>query len=107
MRNVKLLSFVLVAILPIASFASGASMGQSVDNYADDTKKTATIKSDIFKNAASATDAANISVTTYNGKVQLCGFVDSQDTADQANKAAKATAKDVVNNVIVNDKKGS
>ena len=109
MRNVKLLSFVLVgafAVLPISSFADSESLGTSVNNYADDTTTTATIKANILKNATS-TDATNISVTTYNDKVQLCGFVDTQDTADKADKIAKDSGKKVVNNVIVKEKKGS
>jgi hyperosmotically inducible protein len=67
---------------------SGQSTNRSAGAVVDDAGLTAKVKTAIAKDAGAGT-AANINVTTYRGEVQLSGFVDSQEKANQAVSAAR------------------
>jgi len=66
-----------------ASDGSHRSAGQ----FTDDAALTAKVKTAIAKDVGMGTAAA-INVQSYNGQVQLTGFVDSQDAARRAAMAA-------------------
>jgi osmotically-inducible protein OsmY len=71
-----------------ASHRSGESQGRTAGAVVDDAGITAKVKTAIARDAGAGT-AASVNVTTYSGQVQLSGFVDSQEKADQAASAAK------------------
>jgi len=64
---------------------------RSAGTVVDDAGLTAKVKTAIAKDVGAGT-AANINVTTYRGTVQLAGFVDSQDKANQAVSAARGVS---------------
>jgi osmotically-inducible protein OsmY len=68
---------------------SGAS--RSAGTVVDDAGLTAKVKTAIAKDVGAGT-AANVNVNTYRGEVQLSGFVDSQEKANQAAAAARGVS---------------
>ena len=80
----------------------GESQSRSAGTVVDDAGLTARVKTAIASDAGAGT-AANVNVTTYRGTVQLSGFVDSQDKADQAAEAARKVSgvQSVENNIQV------
>ena len=69
----------------------GDTPNRSAGTVVDDAGLTARVKTAIAGDAGAGT-AANVNVTTYRGEVQLSGFVDSQEKADQAVKAARGVS---------------
>jgi osmotically-inducible protein OsmY len=100
-RNV-FISFLLVLML-IATFVSAASTSkhESSGEYVDDsvitTKVISSLEADDFLKSF------QISVKTYQGTVQLSGFVDSRQAADKAGEITRSVkgVKSVKNNLIV------
>ena len=93
----------LVLLMLIATFAACASTRthESASEYVDDSVITTKVKSllaadDILK-------AFQIGVETYQGTVQLSGFVNSQQTVDKADEITRSVkgVKSVKNNLIV------
>src|SRR4030043_1387805 len=100
-RNI-VIHFLMLLIL-IATFAACASTRtrESTGEYIDDSVITTKVKSllasdDFFK-------SFQISVETYQGSVQLSGFVNSQQAVDKAGQIAGSVngVKSVKNNLIV------
>ena len=100
-RNI-VIHFLMLLIL-ITTFAACASTGtrESTGEYIDDSVITTKVKSllaadDFFK-------SFQISVETYQGSVQLSGFVNSQQAVDKAGQIARSVkgVKSVKNNLIV------
>jgi len=83
-------AFVLVAA-GCAHRDSGQSPNRSAGAVVDDAGLTAKVKTAIAKDVGAGT-AASVNVTTYRGEVQLSGFVDSQEKADQAAAAARGVS---------------
>lgn len=81
---------------------SGQSQSRSAGTVVDDAGLTAKVKTAIATNVGAGT-AANVNVTTYRGQVQLSGFVDSPERANQAVAAARGVSgvESVLNNVQV------
>ncbi|MBV8032461.1 MAG: BON domain-containing protein [Betaproteobacteria bacterium] len=74
-----------------AACASSGDQAQQQDTagmYIDDATITAKVKTAIATDVG-VKAAANVSVDTSRGVVQLAGFADSQDQADRAVQAAK------------------
>ena len=84
-RAASLLSILAVAgLMGCASTAKHESTGQ----YVDDTAITAKVKTAIFEQPT--LKSAEINVETFNGVVQLSGFVSSQDNVNTAMATARA-----------------
>ena len=93
----------LVIVMLIATFAACASTRtrESTGEYVDDSVITTKVKSllaadDFFK-------SFQISVETYQGTVQLSGFVNSQKAVDKADEIVRSVqgVKSLKNNLIV------
>ncbi len=74
---------------------------ESASKYFDDSVITTKVKARLAQD--NALKAFEINVKTYNGVVQLRGFVDSQDAVDKAGKIASGAegVKSVKNDLIV------
>ncbi|PKN18969.1 MAG: transporter [Deltaproteobacteria bacterium HGW-Deltaproteobacteria-6] len=97
-----LLRFLLLLVV-IAAFAACAatSTRESTGEYVDDSVITTKIKSMLA--ADDLLKSFQISVETYQGTVQLSGFVNSQKAVDKADEIARSVkgVKSVKNNLIV------
>jgi osmotically-inducible protein OsmY len=71
-----------------ASKDRGDDQSRSAGTVIDDSALTARVKTAIATDIGAGT-AANVNVTTYRGQVQLSGFVDSQEKAEQAAGTAR------------------
>jgi osmotically-inducible protein OsmY len=101
MRNI-VIHFLMLLML-IATFAACASTRthETIGEYIDDSVITTKVKSmlavdDFLK-------SFQISVETYQGTVQLSGFVDSQKAVNKAGQIVKSVkgVKSIKNNLIV------
>ena len=96
------LSFLLLLAV-IATLAACASTPtrESTGEYVDDSVITTKIKSLLA--ADDLLKSFQISVETYQGTVQLSGFVNSRKAVDKADEIAKSVkgVKSVKNNLIV------
>ena len=74
---------------------------ESTGEYLDDSVITTKVKSAIL--ADPALKVLDITVNTYEGKVQLSGFVDSERHAKRANEVASSVSgvKEVQNNLSI------
>ncbi len=88
----------VAAISAFALLAAGCAHNRDSDNTSrsagtvvDDAGLTAKVKTAIAKDVGAGT-AANVNVNTYKGEVQLSGFVDSQEKANQAAAAARGVS---------------
>ncbi|MDZ4164219.1 MAG: BON domain-containing protein [Smithellaceae bacterium] len=103
MKKRNIVIHCLVFLMLIATLAACASTRtrQSTGEYVDDSVITTKVKSllasdDFLK-------SFQISVETYNGTVQLSGFVNSQKAVDKAGEIARSVkgVQTVKNNLIV------
>ncbi len=103
MKKMNMLVRLAMVAAMAGAFAACATTQprESAGEYIDDSVITARAKSllaadDLFK-------SFQISVETYQGVVQLSGFVDSQKTVDKAADFVKSVkgVKDVKNDLIV------
>lgn len=78
----------LVALL-LAALAATAQAEKSAGDRVDDSTIAATIKAGLLDNRS--TSSTQINVESYQGTVQLSGFVDSQTEKDAAGKIASQT----------------
>src|SRR5690348_3074404 len=87
----------VAAISAFALLAAGCAHNRDSDNTSRsagtvvDDALTAKVKTAIAKDVGAGT-AANVNVNTYKGEVQLSGFVDSQEKANQAAAAARGVS---------------
>lgn len=97
-----LLSFLLLLVV-IATFAACASTStrESTGEYVDDSVITTKVKSMLA--ADDFLKSFEISVETYQGTVQLSGFVNSQKAVNKANEIAKSVkgVKSIKNDLIL------
>jgi osmotically-inducible protein OsmY len=93
----------LLALVLIAVFSACASTRthESTGAYVDDSVITTKIKAQLA--ADDFLKSFQISVTTYQGVVQLSGFVNSQQAVNKADEIAKGIkgVKSVKNDLIV------
>lgn len=104
MTKLKLIPLVIMGALvaaPMVGFSAEQTAMEKTGAYMDDSAITGKVKSEIM--ADSGLKSFNINVVTYNGKVQLSGFVDNQKTADRAGEKAKAVSgvKEVINSLQI------
>lgn len=80
----------LVAALALASLAACASSPkqEGTGEYVDDSVITTKVKAAIFNEPT--LKSAEINVETFKGRVQLSGFVSSQDNENTAVRVARA-----------------
>src|SRR5262245_43684758 len=92
-----LLAAAVVAVSACAPTAHSRSTGQ----YIDDQALAARVKSALIE--APQVSAGDVEVETYNGVVQLSGFVDSSNQADAAVAAVQKVpgVRQVKNNMLV------
>lgn len=89
--------FLLVLLSACAASPQARSTGEYIDDKGISAKvKTALVKEPNLK-------STQINVETYNGVVQLSGFVDSSDTIRKAGEVATGVSgvKSVINNLVV------
>ena len=102
MKKKYLVHFLMLLML-IVTFAACASTPtrQSTGEYVDDAVITAKVKSLLAKD--DFLKSFEIGVETYQGTVQLSGFVNSQQAIDKAGEITKDVkgVKSVKNNLIV------
>jgi len=101
----KILPVLILAALigaPVVGFAD-TEMGKSTGQYVDDATITTKVKSAIVGDAGLS--GFDINVKTYQGLVQLSGFVNSQKIADLAVADARTVAgvKEVINSLLMEE----
>jgi osmotically-inducible protein OsmY len=93
----------LVLLMLIATFAACASTrtNESTGEYVDDSVITTKVKSLLA--ADDFLKSFQISVETYQGTVQMSGFVNSQKAVDKADEIVRSVkgVKSIKNNLIV------
>ena len=103
MKFIHLLKLLLVG-LALVTFIVGCAATptrQSTGEYIDDSAITTKVKAEIFNDPI--LKVLQINVESYDGVVQLSGFVDSRQTADRAVGVASAVngVKSVKDSLIV------
>jgi len=100
-RNIVIHCLVLLMLITTFAACATTSKHESTGEYIDDSVITTKVKSllandDFFK-------SFQISVETYQGVVQLSGFVDSQKAVDKAGEIVRSVqgVKSVKNNLMV------
>lgn len=76
-----------LALLSISAGCAATQKHQSTGQYVDDSVITTKVKAAIFNEAALKT--LQINVKTYQGVVQLSGFVDTQQSVSKAGEVAR------------------
>jgi osmotically-inducible protein OsmY len=92
-----LLALAVVAVVGCAGTATSRSTGTYIDDKTISTQVVAKLAAD------PATKATQIQVETYNGVVQLSGFVDTKESIPKAEEIARSVegVKDVKNNLVL------
>ena len=91
-----------LACVPLLHTGCAVTRGQqSAGTYIDDKTITAKVKTALLRD--STVKGSDVDVTTFNGAVQLSGFVESQTQKDRAGELARQVAgvQQVHNNLIV------
>ena len=103
MKKINIVIHCLVFLMLIATFAAAASTSkhESAGEYVDDSVITTKVKSLLAKDAF--LKSFQISVETYQGTVQMSGFVNSQKAVDKAGEITRSVkgVKSVKNDLIV------
>jgi osmotically-inducible protein OsmY len=91
------LALAVLAVLGCAGTDTSRSTGTYIDDKTISTQVTAKLAAD------PATKATQIQVETYDGVVQLSGFVDSKESIPKAEEIARSVegVKKVKNNLIL------
>jgi osmotically-inducible protein OsmY len=89
MLNMNRVLKLMACVVLIAAFmgCAATSKHQSTGAYVDDTVITTKVKAAIFNESTLKT--LQINVKSYNGVVQLSGFVDSQQSITKAGEVAR------------------
>jgi osmotically-inducible protein OsmY len=100
-RNIVIHFFVLLMLIAGLAACSTTGTHESTGQYIDDSVITTKVKSLLA--ADDFLKSFQIGVETYQGTVQLSGFVNSQKAVDKADEIAKSVkgVKSVKNNLIV------
>lgn len=86
-RIQKLLAACLALTLLTLAGCAGSATSRSTGTYIDDKTISTKVKAELA--ADSITSALNIEVETYDGVVQLSGFVDKPQTIARAGRIAR------------------
>lgn len=87
-RRSILTSLAAAALMAVAACSSNPENRRTAGETAGDAAITAKVKTAIATDVGARTATA-VNVTTYNGTVQLTGFVDNDDQKKRAEAAAK------------------
>jgi hyperosmotically inducible protein len=103
----KKILFCATLLLGSAGIAFNAGCSSTAEHrstgaYIDDTAITAKVKGAFVQDKV--VKAMDVKVDTYNGTVQLSGFVENADQRSRAEQIARGVAgvRDVTNNIQVN-----
>jgi hyperosmotically inducible protein len=91
-----------LACVPLLHTGCAVTRGQqSAGTYIDDKTITAKVKTALLRD--STVKGTDVDVTTFNGAVQLSGFVESQEQKDRAGELARQVSgvQQVHNSLIV------
>ena len=90
-----------VSLLVAAPIIGGCATERTVGETVSDSAITARVKSELL--ADPNVSGLNVNVTTYDGQVQLSGYVTSDEQRQQAEKIARSVdgVKSVSNDLIV------
>ena len=100
-RNIVIHCLVLLMLIAIFAACASTRTHESTGEYVDDSVITTKVKSLLAKD--DFLKSFQIGVETYQGTVQLSGFVNSQQAADKANQITRSVqgVKSIKNNLIV------
>jgi osmotically-inducible protein OsmY len=100
-RNIVMHYLLLLVFIAVFSACASTRTHESAGAYVDDSVITTKIKAELV--ADDFLKSFQISVKTYQGTVQLSGFVNSQQAVDKAGSIAKGVngVKSVKNDLIV------
>jgi len=104
LRHNRLMQIFFALTLLMFIGCAGTSTSRSTGTYIDD--KTISTKVEAKLAADSLTQAIQVEVETYDGVVQLSGFVDKEQTIQRAEQLTRSVpgVKDVKNNLILRKK---
>lgn len=99
--NMVIQCFVLVMMIALFSACASTRTHESAGEFVDDSVITTKVKSLLAED--DFLKSFQISVETFQGTVQLSGFVNSQKAVDQAGKITKSVkgVKSTKNNLVV------
>ena len=99
-RNMMGATLAAMAAAGLAACSSNPENRRTAGETAGDAAVTAKVKTAIATDVGARTATA-VNVTTYNGTVQLTGFVDNDDQKSRAEQIARGVSgvRDVVNNI--------
>ncbi|MBU1744640.1 MAG: BON domain-containing protein [Proteobacteria bacterium] len=100
-RNIVIQCFVLLMLIAVFSACASTRTRESTGEYVDNSVITSKVKSLLAED--DFLKSFQISVETYQGTVQLSGFVNSQKAADKAVEIVRSIkgVKSIKNNLIV------
>jgi len=101
-RRSLLTALAAVTLMGVAACSSNPENRRTAGETAGDAAVTAKVKTAIATDVGARTATA-VNVTTYNGTVQLTGFVDNNDQKSRAETAAKKVdgVKSVKNDIRI------
>ena len=104
MKNLRIISFAVCTGLAAALFAGCASseVSRSTGEYIDDQTINARVKTALLRDET--VSGYEVSTTTFDGVVQLSGFVETEDERQRAEQLAMGVdgVLTVINNISVN-----
>ncbi|ABA56808.1 periplasmic or secreted lipoprotein [Nitrosococcus oceani ATCC 19707] len=102
MKNpIKYIGFMLIVFMAVLMLGCADSPKQSAGGYVDDAWITSKVKSSLLSDPlVSGTD---VEVNTYQGVVQLSGFVATEEQSEEAERITRSIkgVKDVENKITV------
>ena len=100
-RNIVIHCLVLLMLIAIFAACASTRTHESAGEYVDDSVITTKVKS--LLSADDFLKSFQISVETYQGTVQLSGFVNSQKAVDKAGEIVRSVkgVKSLKNNLIM------
>jgi len=100
-RNIVIHFFVLLMLIAAFAACTSTRTHESAGEYVDDSVITTKVKSLLA--ADDLLKAFQIGVETYQGTLQLSGFVNSQQAVDKAGEIVRSVkgVKSIKNNLIV------
>jgi osmotically-inducible protein OsmY len=100
-RNIAIHFLALLMLIAVFAACASTRTHESAGEYIDDSVITTKVKSLLAED--DFLKSFQISVETYQGTVQLSGFVNSQQAVDKAGEITKSVkgVKSIKNNLIV------
>ncbi len=89
-RHRAIATAVIFSVTTVLSACASTPTTEGTGEYVDDTVITTKVKAAVFN--APSLKSAEINVETFKGRVQLSGFVNSQDDIDAAVRLARGVS---------------